>query len=68
MPADVSNEQNTTLRRLAEALNISPSDFLEATLCELSETTELLRLWSGIVDVQVRANLLEIMRTMVSHT
>lgn len=58
MPADSLLEQNETLHRLAEALDIAPTAFLDANACELSQTMELLRIWQGITDKQERAKVL----------
>jgi hypothetical protein len=66
-PGGDSDEPSPTLHRLAEALDIAPTAFLDANVCELSQTVELLCLWNGIADSQVRAMVLAIVQTVVSH-
>lgn len=66
-PDDGSDDGNPVLHRLAEALDIAPTAFFDATVCELSQTVELLRLWHGIADGPVRAMVLALVQTVVSH-
>ena len=67
IPDDGSDERNRILHRLADAMNIAPTAFFGASVCDLGQTNELLSLWHKITDVQVRAELLAIMRTAASH-
>ena len=53
-----SDEPHRTLHRLAEALDIAPTAFFNATVSELSQTVELLRFWHGITDGQDRLKVL----------
>lgn len=64
---DGSDEQNPTLRRLAEALDIAPTAFQDATVNDLSQTTELLSLWHEITDGQDRAKVLAMVRGVSSR-
>ena len=57
-----SSEQNPALRRLAEALGIPVMALSDATVSDLSQTTELLRLWHGIADGQDRLKVLAMVR------
>ncbi|MCJ2106371.1 hypothetical protein MKK70_13460 [Methylobacterium sp. E-041] len=64
---DGLEEQNATLRRLAEVLDIAPTAFFDAPVDDLSQTTELLRLWQGITDTRDRAKVMSMVRTIASH-
>ena len=66
-PDGGSDEPNPIFHRLAEALHISPTAFFDTTVCELSQTVELLRLWNGITDAQDRAKMLAMVRGISSH-
>ncbi|TXM66466.1 hypothetical protein FV226_23540 [Methylobacterium sp. WL12] len=67
MPADSLLEQNETLRRLAEALDMEPTAFHDDSVSDLSQTMELLRLWQGVTDQQDRAKVLAMVKA-ITHT
>ena len=58
MPASGCEDHNETLGRLAEALDVPPDAFSDQTVCDLEQTTELMRLWHKITDTQDRAKVL----------
>ncbi len=67
-PDDGSKEPTPTLSRLADALDIAPTAFFDVTGCELSQTVELLHLWNGIADKEVRAKVLTMIQDVSTRT
>ncbi|TXN80272.1 hypothetical protein [Methylobacterium sp. WL8] len=62
-----SDKLSPALSRLAEALDIAPTAFFDATASDLGQTTELLRSWHAISDKHDREKVLAIMHTFASR-
>lgn len=63
---DVSNSKiNPVLQRLSEALDISPSEFLDQSSSDLGRSLELLALWVEIKDPQDQAKALSFLRSLI---
>ncbi|MCJ2083352.1 hypothetical protein [Methylobacterium sp. J-090] len=55
------------MSRIAAALGCSTDKFLEETMDDLDQTSELLRLWLSIGNIQDRAKVLTYARTIATH-